>query len=81
MSKLKDLIKNIKVEIASGEQSTFVYYDKESGNILRLCGTKDDAITENESLLEVPYQYASPMLSGKKRTSDYIVIYDTCKII
>ena len=76
MSKLKDLIKNIKVEIASGEQSTFVYYDKESGNILRLCGTKDDAITENESLLEVPYQYASPMLSGKKRTSDYIVIYD-----
>ena len=67
MSKLKDLIKNIKIEIASGEQSTFVYYDKESGNILRLCGAKDETITENESVLEVPYQYASPMLSGEKK--------------
>ena len=73
---LKELIKNIQKEISTGEQPTYIYYDKDSGDILRLCGTKEEDEIEGEACLAVPHQYAEPMLTGERRTTDYIVIYD-----
>ena len=38
--------------------------------------TKEEDEIEGEACLAVPHQYAEPMLTGEKRTTDYIVIYD-----
>ena len=53
---LKELIKNIQKEISTGEQPTYIYYDKDSGDILRLCGTKEEDEIEGEACLAVPHQ-------------------------
>ena len=74
MSELADLIKSLQVEVKQS-QSTYVYYDTESGKVNRLSGTEQEP-DEDESVLAVPHDITSPILTGEKRTSDYIIIYD-----
>ena len=74
MSELNDLIKSLQMEVKLSE-STYVYYDKETGSVLRLSG-QEQPFDENEDVLAVPHDVSSPILTGEKKTSDYIVIYD-----
>ena len=74
MSELANLIKSLQVEVKQSE-ITYVYYNTEDGKVNRLSGT-EQVLDNDEDVLAVPHDIASPILTGEKRTSDYIVIYD-----
>jgi|TARA_B110000977_G_scaffold198443_1_gene283318 hypothetical protein len=74
MSELDDLIKLLQTEVKHS-QSSYVYYNNDTGSIIRISGI-EHPLDENELVLEVPYNIASPILSGEKRTTDFIVMYD-----
>ena len=75
MSNLHDLMKQLQSEVKDSIQMTFVYYDKETGDINKIGGIKEEA-GDGEEIMEVLYDSCKDILEGKKRTSDFLVIYD-----
>ena len=75
MSNLHDLINLLKDEVDQ-QQSTYVYYNKQTGIIHKICGSINDDPLEDEEILKVDHKVAEPILSGEKRTNDFIVKYD-----
>ena len=75
MSNLHDLINLLKDEVDQ-QQSTYVYYNKQTGIIHKICGSINDDPLEDEEILKVAHEVAEPILSGEKRTNDFIVKYD-----
>ena len=75
MSNLHDLMKQLQSEVKESIQMTFVYFDKETGRINKIGGVKEEA-GDDEEIMEVLYDSCKDILEGKKRTSDFLVIYD-----
>ena len=75
MSNLNDFINALKVEVEQYD-STYVYFDKDDGSIVSISGTINDELPDTQEVIKVPQKDALPILSGDKKTSDYIVIYD-----
>ena len=75
MSELHNLISLLKAEVEQND-STYVYYDKNTGELNKLTGSMEETPTDYQSILRVSHEAAFPILSGEKRTSDYTVIYD-----
>ena len=77
MSDLIDFIKELKTEVEQND-TTYVYYEKDTGSIVSISSSFDDTLSENQEVILVPQNQALPLLTGDKKTSDYIVIYDIC---
>lgn len=75
MSDLHDLISLLKTEVEQND-SSYVYYIENTGEIIKLCGSMYEDPQEGESILKVSHEIANPILSGEKSTTDFIVIYD-----
>ena len=75
MSDLHDLISLLKTEVEQND-STYVYYIEDTGEIIKLCGSMYEDPQEGESILKVSHELANPILAGEKSTTDFIVIYD-----
>ena len=75
MSDLHDLISLLKTEVEQND-STYVYYTEDTGEIIKLCGSMYEDPQEGESILKVSHELANPILSGEKSTTDFIVMYD-----
>lgn len=75
MSDLIDFIKELKTEVEQND-STYVYYEKENGNIVSISSSFDESLLEDQEVIKVSQKQALPLLIGDKKTSDYIVIYD-----
>ena len=75
MSDLINFIKELKAEVEQND-NTYVYYEKKNGNIVSISSSFDDTLSENQEVILVPQHQALPLLTGDKKTSDYIVIYD-----
>ena len=72
MSNLQDLINNIRVDIAKSE--SFVYYVKDTGKIHKVSRTN---IPDGDyAILAVSPEEAAPLLTGIKRTDEFIISYD-----
>jgi len=71
MSNLQELFKKISNTSINVNQNTYVYYDS-LGIINKISNRK---LNDTEfNILEIPIDDTNDILSGKKRTSDYIVI-------
>ena len=75
MSNLHELMKQLQSEVKQSIQMTFVYYDTETGTINKIGGIKEET-ADGEEIIEVLYDTCQDVLTGIKRTSDFIVIYD-----
>tara|TARA_B100000214_G_scaffold375585_1_gene362964 strand:+ start:5983 stop:7317 length:1335 start_codon:yes stop_codon:yes gene_type:complete len=75
MSDLSELLKALTTSVET-DDLTYVYYYSDSGEIFKISGVIDE-VEEGQEILEVLYDIASPILTGEKRTTDFVVIYDT----
>ena len=75
MSDLIDFIKELKTEVEQND-STYVYYEKENGNIVSISSSFDESLLDGQEVIKVSQEQALPLLVGDKKTSDYVVIYD-----
>jgi hypothetical protein len=69
---LKTLFQKIKIDAQTANFS-YVYYDKETGEIHKISPKKEETKYE---ILELDYLEANPLLTGEKKTSDFKVFYD-----
>ena len=74
MSDLSELLKALTTSVET-DDITYVYYYSDSGEIFKISGVVDE-VEEGQEILEVLYDIASPILTGEKRTTDFVVIYD-----
>lgn len=74
MSSVTDFINSLMVDVTKDIKS-YVYYQEETGNIFKV-SSKNIPI-DSYKVLEVPYTDVKELMSGKKRTSDFRVEYDT----
>jgi hypothetical protein len=72
MSDLQDLIKRLRVETAT--PTSYIYYDKSDGKIQKI--SSKNVPEENVSIFPVATEEALPILTGEKRTDEYIIFYD-----
>ena len=72
MSDLQTLIKRISIDPVHNE--SFVYYDIDNGKISKV--SSKNIYTEGLSILPVPSEEIQPILTGEKKTEDFIVTYD-----
>jgi len=69
---LKTLFQKIKIDAQTADVS-YVYYDKETGEIHKISPKKENSKYE---ILEVDYAEVKSLLTGEKKTSDFKVFYD-----
>ena len=72
MSDLQELINKIKVGVETIQ--TFVYYDRDNGNIHKVSST--NVQDDNYGIISVTAEEAKPILTGEKRTDEFVVKYD-----
>jgi hypothetical protein len=73
MSNLATLIKTINAQIVE-KKTSFVYYEEESGKILKISNRH---LTETtEKYIEVGHEEIKDLLTGKRRLEDFYVDYD-----
>lgn len=72
MSSLHDLIKKIRVEEANLE--SYVYYDKETGKIHKI--SSSNVPDNNYQIIKVSNDEVAPILTGERRTEEFVIIYD-----
>jgi hypothetical protein len=74
MSEFKDLVEIITKQIEIGSK-VFVYYEKESGRIVRISNKIVNDLMSVEHML-APRQDVMQVMNGFKRLEDYVVSYD-----
>ena len=72
MSSLHDLIKKIHIERPKLE--SYVYYEKGTGKIHKISPSK--LLTEDFEVISIPHEELKPLLTGQKRTDEFIIVYD-----
>ena len=72
MSNLQDLINKLKVE--SVNLCSYVYYEKDTGKIHKV--SSRNTPDENYTIFEVSSEEVQPILSGERRTEEFIIFYD-----
>ena len=72
MSDLQDLIKRIKVSPV--DPISYVYFAKESGEIHKISTT--NVCNDNFEIVVIPTDDLRPILTGEKRTDQFIILYD-----
>lgn len=76
MSKLKDLITSLQSSIKEASSYAYVYYDKETGKIEKVSGTKTQS---DLNILKVPLEDAIPIFNGESKINDYTIFYDVAE--
>lgn len=72
MSDLQELIKKIKIETAT--PNSYIYYDSNNGKIHKISAKN---IPDDEySIFPVATEEAKPILTGEKRTDEFVIFYD-----
>ena len=74
MSSVLDFVNSLMLD-ATQDIKSYVYYLEEDGSIYKVSSKNSEV--EGYSVLEVPYTDVKELMSGKKRTSDFRVEYDT----
>ena len=74
MSDALDFINSLLID-ATQEVKSYVYYQEENGNIYKV--SSRNIPVDEYKILEVPYTDVKELMSGKKRTTDFRVEYDT----
>lgn len=69
---LEGLFQKIKLDAQNADIS-YVYYDKETGDIHKISPKKEDS---NFEIIEMSLNKVKRLLTGEKKTSDYKVSYD-----
>ena len=72
MSDLRNLLKKIKVSVETAE--AYIYYDQKTGKIHKISG--HNVPNEEYKILTVSPEEAAPLLTGVKRTDEFIITYD-----
>ena len=72
MSNLQDLIKKLQVHAASTD--SYVYYTKDTGKIHKI--SSKNVPIDNFEVIAIPSDEVTPILTGEKRTDEFIVTYD-----
>tara|TARA_B110000503_G_scaffold143541_1_gene245680 strand:- start:728 stop:2011 length:1284 start_codon:yes stop_codon:yes gene_type:complete len=72
MSDLQSLINKLKIDSASLQ--SYIYYDKPTGKIHKISSTNEPS--DEYAIIAVLTEEAMPMLSGEKRTDEYVILYD-----
>ena len=72
MSELQDLIKRIRVGATSTE--SYIYYDTNNGKIHKI--SAKNVPDENYSIFPIPNEEVKPILTGQKRTDEFVIFYD-----
>ena len=72
MSNLQDLIK--KIQVSAVIKDSYVYYNKETGQIHKISSANipDDTY----EVIAIPQEEVKPILSGQRRTEEFIITYD-----
>lgn len=74
MSNIAEFVESLMLDVTQDIKS-YVYYQEESGTLYKVSSKKTES--EDYKILEVPYTDVKELMSGKKRTSDFRVEYDT----
>jgi len=74
MSNLLDFINSITVD-AEQDIKSYVYYNDDTGKIHKISSRNN--LLKDYKILEVPYNDVKEIMSGRKRTDDFRVEYDT----
>ena len=72
MSSLQELIK--KIHVTPIKEESYIYYDKDNGKIHKISGKK--VPDDNYSIFPVASSEVSEILSGEKRTDEFVIYYD-----
>jgi hypothetical protein len=72
MSNLQELIKKIQVGVVNSE--SYIYYNSDNGKIHKISGK--NIPDENYSIFAIPSDEVTPILSGARRTDEYIIFRD-----
>ena len=74
MSNIAEFVESLMLDVTQDIKS-YVYYQEESGALYKVSSRKTEL--KDYKILEVPYTDVKELMSGKKRTSDFRVEYDT----
>lgn len=72
MSELHNLIKTIQVSTTS--TNSYVYYTKNTGKIHKI--SSKNSPTDDFEVIAIPSDEVAPILTGEKRTDEFVVLYD-----
>ena len=72
MSDLQSLIK--KLQVNNNTTESYVYYDSTNGKIHKISGK--NIPDEDYSVIAIPNEEVKPILTGEKRTDEFIIFYD-----
>ena len=72
MSSLHDLINRI--QISNANKESYIYYDQSTGVIHKV--SNKNVPSDEYAIIPIDSEEIKPILSGEKRTDEYIIVYD-----